>query len=295
MKRITKIILCTIVMLAMALPTVTMAKEATTTKQSTTQGVEAPMLLSVSFKNAKIEGSFEPSKFEYDLILDESGTTPTIENYKISKNAQVFVTNLNDTAQQQIGINVEIKNSNVSTNYVFRFANSTKVRVSSNNYLESFDCELGEVYPKLNEKDTDYSLYIPNDLTQLKLKATTKDVGATCSAPESIALNKDQNPVIEVTVTASDLSTRVYKFSVKRLSKNSSQVKAQMEEEGFTSLVKGELFYQKPEFRIAIISTATGLCFVIMLFFVLRRLTLKVDDPDEISVVDIELISSHKE
>lgn len=287
MKRITKVIICMVMLVSLLVPSLAYAKETTTKKQvTTTQGVEAPMLLSVSFNNAKIDGEFSSTQFEYNLILDNSGTTPSVGKYKISNGAKAFVTDITDSALQKSGVNIEVQNGTVSTNYIFNFVANTKMKVSSNNYLKSFECELGEVYPALNEKDTEYSLYVPSDLTVLELNATTQDVGAICSAPESITLNTDQNPVIEVTVTASDASTRVYKFNVKRLSKNSAEVKAQMNSEDFTSLVQGEFFYQKPEFKVMLVSIIAGVCIIIIASVLLRRVALKVEDKDDVGMLE---------
>ena len=56
-----------------------------------------------------------------------------------------------------------------------------------------------------------------------------------------------------------------------------------MESPDFESLVKGELFYQKPSFIIGIACAAAGIILIALFIIIAKRLTVKVEDEDEIS------------
>lgn len=274
MKKIAKLLFSVVLALVVVLPLSAYASD-------NGANIETPTLKSISFDNAKIVGDFSPANYEYEIKLDDPNVTPTLKDYSITGANQIFVTKTVNEAGRQNGVNVEVKNDNVSVNYVFWYADDTALKVTSNNYLKSFTCQLGEVYPKLNQKDTSYTLYVPSDLTELKLSAITEDVGAISVVPDSIKLNADQNPQIDVSVTASDGSRREYSFQVKRVNKTCDEVKAEMQAEGYTSFIKGELFHQKPEFRITVISVVAGIVLIILVWSVIKRIAIKVEDPNE--------------
>lgn len=276
MKRKISVLIGVALLIMTMLPTTVFAVQ--TIPQSS---VEAPALKAISFENATIVEEFSPSTFEYTIKLDDPNKTPTLESYDISAGAQMFITKTLDKAGHQNGINVEVKNENVSANYLFEYVKDENQKITSNNLLESFDCEMGEVYPELNPDDTQYTLYVPSDLTELKLHATTQDITAVCAVPESIKLNADQNLQIDVTVTASDATTRVYTFQVKRIRKDTKQVQELMKSDDYTSMIKGELFYQRPEFLIAVASVAAGLVLVIIIAAVAKKKAIKVEDKEE--------------
>ena len=173
--------------------------------------------------------------------------------------------------------------NNVSSNYFFTYVYPDSMLVDeTDNYLKEISCELGEVYPKLNEKDTTYSLYIPSDMTELKISAVAQSVGASCEVPGLITLNAEQSPSVKVTVKAADGSVRVYTFNIKRLDKTCEQVEQEMQSEDFTSLVEGELFHQKPEFKIILASVIGGILIILVAVKLLKRLAVKVFDEDEV-------------
>jgi hypothetical protein len=242
----------------------------------------APTLTSISFKNAQIDEEFSPTAHEYALVLDDPEITPTLENYTISGSAEIFVTYITDDSKHQTGIKVTLEYESGSVYYLFNYKNATAYAPSDNNYLESVECDLGEVYPAINDKDTDYKLYIPSDLTEITLTAITQELTSVCEVPGTITLNANQEPTLAITVTSSNGDTRIYNFKVKRLNKNTDEVKALMAEPDFKSIVQGELFYQKPTFIILIISVAAGLVLLLMFIKIAKRLTVRVDDEDEV-------------
>ena len=240
-----------------------------------------PVLSSVSFNNAVINEEFSENFFEYTITLDDPSVTPTLKSYKIEGSANIFVTYELDEAKHQKGIIITLEFENGSAIYNFRYSNAIDYEVNSNNLLSKVECRLGEVYPKINDSQTDYKLYIPSDLTEINLSAATEDIGAVCEIPKTISLAVDQEPDIAITVTASDGSTRIYNFEVKRLNKTCAEVQKEMESPDFDSLVKGELFYQKPNFILGIACAAAGIIMIILFINIAKRLTVKVEDENE--------------
>ena len=241
----------------------------------------APRLTEIQFNNAAINEEFSADLFEYTITLEDPAATPTLKSYKLSGKANIFLTYELDEAKHQTGILVTLEYDNGSLFYKFRYSNPASYKANSNNLLKKVDCRLGEVYPKINDSQTEYKLYIPSDLTEINLSAATKDTGAFCDVPKAINLGVDQEPEISVTVTASDGSTRVYTFEVTRLEKTCTEVQKEMDSPDFDSLVKGELFWQKPAFKVGILCTAAGIIILLIFIKIAKRLTVKLEDEDE--------------
>lgn len=247
--------------------------------------VEMPVLDSISFTNAEINEQFSSSRFDYTITLNNQNQTPTLDKYELSGDANIFVTYTTDETEHQNGISVTVEHENGSLIYDFKYTN-VSYEVNDNNRLAALNCELCEVYPALNDRDTSYKLYVPSDLTELRLSATTQDVNAVCGMISELTLNDSLEFEIPVTVTASNGDKRVYTFEVKRLNKTSAEIKAEMAAPDFTSIVEGELFYQKPEFSITIISAAAGILLIILFVSIAKRLTVKVNDDEEFEFFD---------
>lgn len=281
MKKALSIIISAIILFSVYAPLLSFAAESATEEINNN-----PVLNSISFKNAVIEESFSPYTYEYGIMLEDPTVTPTLEDYEINGEANIFVTYNLDETKHQTGIIVTLQFENGSTIYTFNYINALPYNVNSNNLLAQASCRLGEIYPEINDKDTEYKLYIPNDLTELNLSAATQNVSAHCDIPGTITLKSDQEPTISVTVTASDASTRTYNFKIKRLNKTSAQVIKEMADPDFTSLVEGELFYKQPEFFIIIVSSAAGILILSILVLITKRFTLKVTDKEETEFYD---------
>lgn len=279
MKKIIKFAAVILVMIMVSAPLTAMAQELET--------IEAPTVTEVSFNNAKINEKFLPTKSRYTITLSNPNLTPTLKDYKINGSAKLFVTYSQDESKKQNGIILTLEFDGGSTVYTFDYSNAEQYEKNSNNNLTSIDCYLGEVYPQLNDKDTDYKLYVPNDLTSIKLTAVTQDVGAHCDAPAEITLTDNQEPTITLTVTASDSTVKLYNLKVKRINKTSAEVEEEMKDPHFKSIVEGELFYQKPIFFISIVSTVCGIAIICLFVILAKRLTVKVDDEEEKEFFDI--------
>ena len=242
-----------------------------------------PSLDSVSFNNAKINEEFKKDVFEYTLTLDNPAETPTLKSYKINGKANIFVTYDHNDSKQQTGISVTLEYENGSVYYKFAYSNTDENQSSSNNLLADVQCRLGEVYPKINDSDKDYKLYIPSDLTDINLTVITQDTSARFDIPKTIIISAEQEPTITLDVFAQNGEKRTYSFKVTRLKKSCAEIEKEMNSPDFNSIVEGELFWQKPSFRIGIICTAAGLILILLFTKIAKRLTVKVEDEEEIS------------
>jgi hypothetical protein len=242
---------------------------------------DLPTLKSISFKNAEIVGEFSPDVNEYDIVLTDNSITPTLKEKEINGDANLFVTCNYDDSMHQTGIVATLQYKDGSTIYTFNYANAKEYAINSNCNLASVDCYLGEIYPEINDKDTDYKLYIPSDLEEIDITALPQDVNAHCNALSTTTLKSGQNIKIPITVTASDSSTKIYSFEVKRLKKNSQQVKALLKSDDSVSLLDGEFFYQRPEFAVAIISVVAGILLLAIFTIIIKKITLVAHDDNE--------------
>ena len=248
---------------------------------------QAPVLNSISFKNADIQGVFDPYVYEYGITLADPSVTPTLDDYEINGDANIFVTYKTDLAGRQTGVIATLKFANGTVTYTFNYLNTASSTVNSNNNLAMVACELCEVYPALNQTDTKYTLYIPNDLTEINLSVATEDVGAHCSVPGTITIGDEKELDIPLTVIASDSTAKSYTFSVKRLDKTCQEVRDEMAQDDFTSLVEKQLTVQKTETAIIAGCAVGGLILLAILIKVVKRLTVKVSDSDESEFFEI--------
>ena len=204
MKKTIKALLCVAMMLAVVVPFTVFAGDKAESKT-----VKAPTLQSIEFNDAEIEGDFSPTQFYYNINVNSDGETPTLKKYKVSKGAEIFVTYNQDGVN---GINVEVKNVTLSANYFFEYKyNDVNVNPNSNTNLKELDCELGCVYPAINNEETYYQLYIPKDMTELKLTAVPEDLGASCNVPKEFKMTTEQNPIIEADISVRDIALSINK------------------------------------------------------------------------------------
>ncbi len=97
--------------------------------------------------------------------------------------------------------------------------------LSNNNYLESLTIDNGELSPAFNKDVESYSVYLPFEITSIKLDAVVEDKEyATLEKDGSESLSVGNN-LIKITVTAEDGSKRVYSVTVVR-NKSTTEVEA---------------------------------------------------------------------
>lgn len=279
MKKLTFVL---VVAVLLAIP-LSAAAEETTAAVAT-----KPVLSSIAFKDAAIVEPFSPLSYDYSLMLEDPAKTPTLKNYTVDGEAEIFVTDMLDEAKHKTGIKVVLEYTGGTTVYTFTYANAESYSDSANNYLASVTCQYGEVYPAINENQTDYTLYIASDLTTLELKAVTEDVGAYCELAPKIELGADQELPISATVIAANGDSRSYTFKIKRIKMTCAEVQAAMASPDFKTLAKGELFYQKPSFWITVGAVGGGLLLLLLFSWIARRLTVNTQDRQEEPFFDSE-------
>lgn len=279
MKKTIKALLCVAMMLAVVLPFTVFAGDKAESKT-----VKAPTLQSIEFNDAEIEGDFSPTQFYYNINVNSDGETPTLKKYKVSKGAEIFVTYNQDGVN---GINVEVKNVTLSANYFFEYKyNDVNVNLNSNTNLKELDCELGCVYPAINNEETYYQLYIPKDMTELKLTAVPEDLGASCNVPKEFKMTTEQNPIIEASVVSSDGTLKSYKFEVKRLGLTSKELKKELKNNSYEDIIKNEVFHKSPQFKVMLLGIFGGIIILAIAVLILKRVAVKAQDDDETEFFD---------
>lgn len=279
MKKTIKALLCVAMMLAVVLPFTVFAGDKAESKT-----VKAPTLQSIEFNDAEIEGDFSPTQFYYNINVNSDGETPTLKKYKVSKGAEIFVTYNQDGVN---GINVEVKNVTLSANYFFEYKyNDVNVNLNSNTNLKELDCELGCVYPAINNEETYYQLYIPKDMTKLKLTAVPEDLGASCNVPKEFKMTTEQNPIIEASVVSSDGTLKSYKFEVKRLGLTSKELKKELKNNSYEDIIKNEVFHKSPQFKVMLLGIFGGIVILVIAVLILKRVAVKAQDDDETEFFD---------
>ncbi|WP_308619912.1 hypothetical protein [uncultured Eubacterium sp.] len=279
MKKTIKALLCVAMMLAVVVPFTVFAGDKAESKT-----VKAPTLQSIEFNDAEIEGDFSPTQFYYNINVNSDGETPTLKKYKVSKGAEIFVTYNQDGVN---GINVEVKNVTLSANYFFEYKyNDVNVNLNSNTNLKELDCELGCVYPAINNDETYYQLYIPKDMTKLKLTAVPEDLGASCNVPKEFKMTTEQNPIIEASVVSSDGTLKSYKFEVKRLGLTSKELKKELKNNSYEDIIKNEVFHKSPQFKVMLLGIFGGIVILAIAVLILKRVAVKAQDDDETEFFD---------
>lgn len=279
MKKTIKALLCVVMMLTVVVPFTVFAGDKAESKT-----VKAPTLQSIEFNDAEIEGDFSPTQFYYNINVNSDGETPTLKKYKVSKGAEIFVTYNQDGVN---GINVEVKNVTLSANYFFEYKyNDVNVNLNSNTNLKELDCELGCVYPAINNEETYYQLYIPKDMTKLKLTAVPEDLGASCNVPKEFKMTTEQNPIIEASVVSSDGTLKSYKFEVKRLGLTSKELKKELKNNSYEDIIKNEVFHKSPQFKVMLLGIFGGIVILAIAVLILKRVAVKAQDDDETEFFD---------
>ena len=248
---------------------------------------ELPCLTSISFKNAVIDQEFRSDNMTYTITLKDNSLSPTLESYTLKGECELFIDYSYNEAKQQTGITATIEYPTGSTIYTFTYSNPASYELNSNNFLAQLNCNYGELVPALNEDDTEYTLYIPQDLTSLSVYPVPQDTNAYCAqSPIDITLNEGQELDITIDCTASDGSVRQYLISINRVEKTVDEVKKEIEKNGAVSLIQGTRFYEKDEFFIILFSVVGGIIILVLLYKLTRRIMLNPYDPDEVPFFD---------
>lgn len=239
-----------------------------------------PVLVDISFKNAKIDSTFNHNVQEYSITLKDNTATPTLDGYALKGDADLFINYLYDETNHQTGLTATLQYDTGSKIYTFTYSNPAAYIQNSNNQLSSIYSPYSELSPAVNESDTVYKLYIPSDLTELTITPVTSDINAYC-APVTLKLSADQTPKITLTCTASDGSKKDYSINIKRVNKTTEQVKAEMQQPDYVSFVEGTRLFEKPEFIMIVCTVAGGLILIMIMFAVTKRIAVNPYDKEE--------------
>lgn len=240
-----------------------------------------PALTSIVFDNASVDGGFNPDKHEFGLTLVDNTVTPTLKNYQIDGDANIFVNYIYDATHHSTGIEVRLEYSSGSSIYDFNYTNPAEYEANDNNMLKSVYCQYGELMPEMNEKDTVYKLYIPSDLTKLDITPVTADINAHCTSVE-LKLKDNQEPTITLICTASDgESTKEYSLKIKRVDKTIHEIDIERAQPDYTSFVEGTRFYERPEVIITACAVVGGVITLLVLFRITRRIAVNPYDKEE--------------
>ena len=293
MKKLLSLLFCLTLIFMTFVPVSALAANESTTAAPTTSanaqsgsGEEIPELKSISFNNARILEKFSPDVKTYSIVLNDSSQQPTLKSYDIDKkgdnNVSLKIDSYLDSAGHPIGVIAELKYTFGTTVYFFNYVNAEEYGINGNNRISKvYAGDLCFVYPEINDEDTEYTLYIPSDLTEVTLTATPSDVNAVCDNPPTAIFGENQDfGTLTVTVTATDSSKREYTFKIKRLDKTSSEIK-NMNSEQRVALVNSQKIYQKPAFKIALVTVAAGIIILIAFIKILKSVTVKTSDDDE--------------
>lgn len=241
---------------------------------------DIPVLESISIENAEIEGGFSPDKYEYIITLEDNSVTPTLEDYEINGDAQLFISYKTDEVKHQTGMVAELKYPNGSTIYTFNYGNAAPVSESSDNTLSDLYCPDCQLVPAINSDDTTYKLFIPSDMTELVITPVPSDPNAYSPTLE-LRLNKTQEPVLSVMCTATDGSQREYRLKVKRADMTLEQVRHLSAQGQEISLSEGTRLYEQPYFIVTICAVFGGIVILFIMLKLTRRITAKAYDENE--------------
>ena len=175
--------------------------------------------------------SFEEEKLVYDVEVENEVKNINIDVIKKHSNQVLSFYDGNNTAisnenyELKVGLNevrIDVKNGiGETTSY---YLNITRKK-SSNNYLSTLEITNTEVDLEFAKEKQEYFVTIPNDLDKVVVNAVAEVSTSTVKVSGSSYLDIGNNDVY-ITVTAEDLSTRVYIIHVCRESESNYYLKS---------------------------------------------------------------------
>lgn len=221
------------------------------------------VLTSISFKNASISPEFKTDAYQYGLTLEDTSVTPSLESYSFSNEddsqTKLFVNYNTDETGRQSGIIVTVRNfGEITASYTFDYLNLPPVKPTDNTALMSVSFNMGEIVPKISHDRSEYRVFIPSDLTVLKIYPVTEDTNAVCSGATEITLQPGQETEHHLYVTASNGEKRVYVFKIKRVGKTVAEVEEEMKKSDYESFLSKASYYRNPELYVAAAATVSG-------------------------------------
>lgn len=275
MKRLTTLLLMTVLILTSVLFPVTVFAEDETappvvgeeipTEVPETEPLPVPLLTKIEFNGASFPTEFQQNVFEYTVNIS-SHDEFSLKSYSCTDyNAEMKIDYISNANGSTKGIIVTVKNATGTNDYKFYFDTVQTMPKTSDTSLIGVNFNYGELYPSFRSDVYKYTLYLPSDLEVLVVDPITSDENATINTPSQISLKKDQNTPISIKVTSSDgTSTGSYKLTIKRVDKTIADIQQMMESPDFKSFVEIP-FYNHATFYII----TAGVVFAIMLIAVI--------------------------
>ena len=246
-----------------------------------------PYLESISFDGGKINEPFAGDRYSYTFTLDEPGQRPLLKSYEITSGRLYITYNVNE-AGAETGIVATVQTQNARRRYEFTYTNVDDVVVNSDASLASIEFNCAYLADDIYEDMPSYTLYIPSDLTVLNIYPVANDANAVCSGPFEFVLEPDQNPAVNITVTASDMTTRTYTFQTVRVSLTQAQFVRCLENGDIDTIIASRPLLSQPGVKIALGAGGFGLALLLVAVPVLRRVFLSTLPPDDIAFFEGE-------
>ena len=211
---------------------------------------ESPILISILFNNASIDGEFNPDIKKYKITVDNKKVV-SISSYVSSDiYAEVLLTDIVDGENRVCGHKLKLKNDGGSNEYIFEYSNLKKASTSKNARLKDIKFNYGELSPKFQPNKYKYTLYIPSDLSILTINASTENKDASVSGPIEIVLGQGDAAPLSITVTSGDTTVEAtYKLIIKRLDMTVKEYEKEISSPNFKSVIK-KSFYKQPLFIV---------------------------------------------
>ena len=201
---------------------------------------------------------------------------------------RLYITYNVNEAGAETGIVATVQTQNARRRYEFTYTNVDDVVVNSDASLASIEFNCAYLADDIYEDMPSYTLYIPSDLTVLNIYPVANDANAVCSGPFEFVLEPDQNPAVNITVTASDMTTRTYTFQTVRVSLTQAQFVRCLENGDIDTIIASRPFLSQPGVKIALGAGGFGLALLLVAVPVLRRVFLSTLPPDDIAFFEGE-------
>lgn len=254
---------------------------------STTQAQDEPYLNSISFDGGTINETFSKNRYTYTFTLSQPGTRPLLKSYNISA-GRLYITYEVNEAGVETGVVATVQTQDAKRVYEFLYSNVDEIVENSDTSLASIDFNCAYLADDIYEDQSQYLLYIPSDLTVLNIYPVANDANAVCSGPFEFTLEPDQSPSVNITVTASDKTTRTYTFQTVRVTLTQEQFVQCLENGDVDTIENSRPFLSQPGVKVAIVAGAFGLVVLLIAVPVCRKVLLSTEPPDDIEFFDGE-------
>lgn len=246
------------------------------------QTEQEPYLESISFDGGTINEPFSAERYSYTFTLSQPGERPLLKSYSITA-GRLYITYESNEAGVETGVVATVETQDARRVYRFLYSNLDDIVENSDTSLASIEFNCAYLADDIYEDMPRYRLYIPADLTVLNIYPVANDENAVCSGPFEFTLELDQSPSVNITVTASDKTTRTYTFQTIRVTLNQAQFEQCLENGDVDTILASRPFFSQPGVRIALGAGIFGLVVLLIAVPVCRRVLLRTEPPDDIA------------